>query len=172
MPMQLLYEQSFLLEIDIYILRRLYRGPIVPLCRCYIQWHFAFTCLFQSSFKALVHVLYNLTLMVLVANLSNTKTWRMGTQLRVLSESFLMNTNMTGVRWVFFNTCVVVLWTTVASSLLEGLVYVVHLRHVCCYRCIHVIYWFAKIFALYEKYRALDESSRSIGRVKIYTIHQ
>ena len=50
-----------------------------------------------------------LTLMLLVANSTNTKwcekpekslkPWQMGTHLRVLSESFQMNTNMTGFRW-------------------------------------------------------------------------
>ena len=39
----------------------------------------------------------------------------MGTHLRVLSESYPMNTNMTG-----FNLCVLVLWTKVDSTL-EGL---------------------------------------------------
>ena len=47
--------------------------------------------------------------MLLVANFANTKwcknavkllkPWYMGTHLRVLSESYLMNTNMTGFRW-------------------------------------------------------------------------
>ena len=50
-----------------------------------------------------------LTLMLLVANLANTKVckkaeillkpWHMGSHLRVLSNSFLMNTNMTGFEW-------------------------------------------------------------------------
>ena len=50
------------------------------------------------------------TLMVLVANLTNIKyckildkslkPWHMGTHLRVLSESYPMNTNMTWLRWV------------------------------------------------------------------------
>ena len=50
-----------------------------------------------------------LTLMLLVANLANRKwckkpykwlkPWQMGTHLRVLSESYLMNTNMTGFGW-------------------------------------------------------------------------
>ena len=53
--------------------------------------------------------LWLLTLMLLVANLANTKwckkpekwpkPWQMGTHLRVLSESFQMNTNLTGFRW-------------------------------------------------------------------------
>ena len=50
-----------------------------------------------------------LTLILLVANLANTKSCikfknllkpcHMGTYLRVLSESYPMNTNMTGFRW-------------------------------------------------------------------------
>ena len=44
----------------------------------------------------------------------------MGTHLRVLSESHTMNTNMTGFRWFSKNSCVLVLWTNVASAL-EGL---------------------------------------------------
>ena len=53
-----------------------------------------------------------LTFMVLVANLASTKRckkaekllkpWHMGTHLRVLSESFPMNTNVTGFRCSFF----------------------------------------------------------------------
>ena len=44
----------------------------------------------------------------------------MGTHLRVLSESFPMNTNMTGLKKNFEETCVLVLWTKIASAL-EGL---------------------------------------------------
>ena len=44
----------------------------------------------------------------------------MGTHLRVLSENFPMNTNMTGFRCIQKNLCVLVLWTKVASAL-EGL---------------------------------------------------
>ena len=48
-----------------------------------------------------------LTLMLAVANLANTKwckktekkLWHIGTHLRVFSESYLMDTNMTGFRW-------------------------------------------------------------------------
>ena len=57
-----------------------------------------------------VKVTLTLTLMLLVANLANTKrckkseiylkTCQMGTHLRVLSESYPMNTNMKGFRWV------------------------------------------------------------------------
>ena len=45
----------------------------------------------------------------------------MGTHLRVLSESYPMNTNMTGFRWFSENLCILVLWTKVASAL-EGLI--------------------------------------------------
>ena len=68
--------------------------------------------------------------MLLVANLTNTKwckkswkwlqPWHMGTHLRVLMESYPMNTNMTGLKWFTKNLCVIVLWTKVASAL-EGL---------------------------------------------------
>ena len=44
----------------------------------------------------------------------------MGTYLRVLNESFPMNTNMTGFRWFSKNLCIFVLWTKVAIAL-EGL---------------------------------------------------
>ena len=40
----------------------------------------------------------------------------MGTLLRVLGKSFPMNTNMTGVKKVFKNLCVLVLWMKVASA--------------------------------------------------------
>ena len=44
----------------------------------------------------------------------------MGTHLRVLSESYPMNTNMTVFKCVFFlNLCVLVLWTKVALSSIE-----------------------------------------------------
>ena len=43
----------------------------------------------------------------------------MGSHLRVLSESYPMNTNMTGLRW-FVGRCVHVLWAKIASAL-EGL---------------------------------------------------
>ena len=59
-----------------------------------------------------------LTLMLLVANLANTKwgknpeklvkPWNMGTHLRALNKSFPMNTNMTGIRWfskIFASMC-------------------------------------------------------------------
>ena len=49
-----------------------------------------------------------------------TETWHMGTHLRVLAESYPMNTNMTGFRWFSKNICILVLWTKVASAL-EGL---------------------------------------------------
>ena len=44
----------------------------------------------------------------------------MGTHLRVLSKSILMNTNMTGFRWFTKNVWVLVLWMRVALAL-EGL---------------------------------------------------
>ena len=44
----------------------------------------------------------------------------MGTHLRVLSESYLMNTNMTGFWWFSKNLGILVLWTKVALAL-EGL---------------------------------------------------
>ena len=44
----------------------------------------------------------------------------MGTQLRILSESFPMNSNMTGFRWFSIFFFVIVLWMKVASAL-EGL---------------------------------------------------
>ena len=47
----------------------------------------------------------------------------MGTHLRVLSESFPMNTNMTGFRWFSKNLCTCVLWTKEASTW-EGLMFI------------------------------------------------
>ena len=44
----------------------------------------------------------------------------MGTHLIVLSESYLMNTNMTGFIWFSKEMCILVIWTKVASAL-EGL---------------------------------------------------
>ena len=43
-----------------------------------------------------------------------------GTHLRVLSESYLMNINMTGFRWFLKNLCILAHWTKVTSGL-EGL---------------------------------------------------
>ena len=72
-----------------------------------------------------------LIFMLLVANQANTKwckepekwlkPWHMGTHLRVLSESYPVNTNITRFRW--FSTIVgflTVLWTKEASAM-EGL---------------------------------------------------
>ena len=42
----------------------------------------------------------------------------MGTHLRLLSENYPMNTNMTGFQW-FSKVCVLVRWTKLASAL-EG----------------------------------------------------
>ena len=68
--------------------------------------------------------------MLLVANLANTKrrkksaemteTLAYGPHLRVLSESFPMNTNMTGFGRFSKNLCVLALGTKVASAL-EGI---------------------------------------------------
>ena len=44
----------------------------------------------------------SITLMLLVADLPHTKwpkPWHIGTDLRVLSESYLMNNNITVLRW-------------------------------------------------------------------------
>ena len=70
-----------------------------------------------------------LTLMLLVAYLANTKwckktekglkPWHMGTHMRALGESYLMNTNITGLDG-FKNYCVLVSWTKKASAF-EGL---------------------------------------------------
>ena len=49
------------------------------------------------------------------------KPWQMGTHLKVLSESYLMDTNMTGFRRFSKKNCILVLWTKVASAL-EGLI--------------------------------------------------
>ena len=42
----------------------------------------------------------------------------MGTHKRVLSESYLINTNMTAFKW-FSKICVLVLWVKVALALKE-----------------------------------------------------
>ena len=63
--------------------------------------------------------------MLLVINLANKndakkwlKPWHMGTYLRALNESYLINTNMTGLRFVFSKKlCILVLGTKVASAL-------------------------------------------------------
>ena len=70
------------------------------------------------------------TLMLLVDHLTNTKwckkpekwlkPWYMGTHLRVLSESYLMNTNNWQGLDGFKDVCILVLQTKVASAL-EGL---------------------------------------------------
>ena len=44
----------------------------------------------------------------------------MGTHMRVLSESYPVNTNITGFGWFSKKVCVLVLWTKVVSAL-EGL---------------------------------------------------
>ena len=45
----------------------------------------------------------------------------MGTHLRVLSESYPMNTNIVGFRCFSKEKCVLVLWRMKAASALEGL---------------------------------------------------
>ena len=99
---------------------------------------------FKNYYKVFVWVLYpeliwwillatfshSLTLLPVVANFVNMKWWKkaedwlkpwhMGTHLRVLNKSYLMNTNMIGFRWVFKRFCVFVLGKKVASAL-EGL---------------------------------------------------
>ena len=47
------------------------------------------------------------------------KLWHMGINLRVLSESYPINTNMTRLKMVFKYLCALVLWTKVAVAL-EG----------------------------------------------------
>ena len=76
-----------------------------------------------------------LTLMLVVANLANTKwcqkpekwlkPWQMGTHLRVLGESFPMNTNLTMSRW-FSTLFACILPQTKVASALEGLIYSCH----------------------------------------------
>ena len=46
--------------------------------------------------------------------------WHMGTHLRVLSESYPINNNLTGFRWISKTFKALVLWTKVALAL-EGL---------------------------------------------------
>ena len=66
-------------------------------------------CIIVLLFKDNLLAKNTLTAMLLVTNLANYKMmqksekvlnpWHMGTHLRVLSESYLMNTNMTGFGW-------------------------------------------------------------------------
>ena len=53
-------------------------------------------------------------------NKKMTETLAMGTHMKVLGESFPMNTNVTGFQWFFENICVLVIWMKEASAL-EGL---------------------------------------------------
>ena len=46
-----------------------------------------------------------------------TETWHKGMNLRVLSERYLMNTNMTGFRWFSKNPCLLVLLAYVPLAL-------------------------------------------------------
>ena len=81
------------------------------MARLYYIWSSAVTLL-------QIFVIYFLTLMPLLASLANTKwykkhgkwlkLWHMGTHMRELSESFPMNTNVTGFRWfskIFASLC-------------------------------------------------------------------
>ena len=52
--------------------------------------------------------------------------WHMGTHLKVLSESYPMNTNVTGFRSLYF----LALWVKVASAL-KGLTIAIEERTVC-----------------------------------------
>ena len=56
-----------------------------------------------------------------------TGTLAHGTHLKVLDESYPMNTNMTGFRWFSKNICVFVLLAKVVSAL-EGLWEIVKLQ--------------------------------------------
>ena len=53
-------------------------------------------------------------------NVKLLKPWQMGTHLRVLGESFQMNTKTTGFRCFFQESCILLLLTKVVSAL-EGL---------------------------------------------------
>ena len=69
------------------------------------------------------------------------KPWHMATHLRLLSESFPINTNLVGFRWFSRNLFVLVLWAKVASALKRGrwsvpswtkiYIVVAHLRYHC-----------------------------------------
>ena len=73
------------------------------------QWPYILSFSLYKKHKNNCQIKYHLTLALLVANLANAKTWKkpekwlkpwqMGTHLRALSESFQMNTNMTGFEW-------------------------------------------------------------------------
>ena len=43
--------------------------------------------------------------------------WHVGIHMRVLSERYSLNTNMTGFRWLWKFLCVLVLWKEIASAL-------------------------------------------------------
>ena len=84
----------------------------------------AFQCFY------VVHFCEKLALVLLAANLANTKwrkkpkkglePWHIGTHLRVLNESYQINTNMTGFRWFSKIFCDLVFWSKAAPAL-EGL---------------------------------------------------
>ena len=72
----------------------------------------------EGIWVSFTRTIYLLPLRLLVANFANIKLciktekllkpWHMGTYLRVLRQSYLMNTNMTGFRWfskIFASLC-------------------------------------------------------------------
>ena len=61
--------------------------------------------------------------------MTETLAYDMGTHLRVFSESYLMNINMTMFGWFSKYHCVLAVWTQVASAL-EGLSYILVIRAV------------------------------------------
>ena len=95
---------------------------------CHFEWHrykkypakyyhlwwpryslYSYWLMLADELVKFILYIVSLTLMLLVPNLANTKwcknpenllkPWHMCTHLRVLSESYPMNTNMTGFRW-------------------------------------------------------------------------
>ena len=82
--------------------------------------------LHPNSSKRILHEQYVfkeqlLTPLLVVPNYANTKvykkTWHIGAHLMVLSKSYPMKTNMTGIRWFVKNLCVLALWAKVSSAL-------------------------------------------------------
>ena len=68
----------------------------------------------------------------------------MVTHLRVLSESYSLNANMTGFKW-FQKLCIIMLWMKVASAL-EGLKDEMGKKGGCAVRCVSVGFQFGLIF--------------------------
>ena len=78
-------------------------------------------CFFTTNYVPLITIIW--TPMLLVANIANTKwckkpanwlkPWHVGTHLRVLSETYLMNTNR--VKLIIKNRCIPVLWQSSLS---------------------------------------------------------